>query len=71
MRPQTQTDHSECSNRKPLGFEDSRDRSRRQFLNHEESYKVNLVTQAVWSRSNWAVHVPREMTLIACANGED
>ena len=32
MRPQTQTDHSECSNRKPFDFEDSRPRSLRQFF---------------------------------------
>ena len=31
MRQQTLTDHIECSNRKPVDFEDSRPRSDRQF----------------------------------------
>ena len=31
---------------------------------------MNLVTQAVWSGSNWVVHVP-EVTFIARADGED
>ena len=31
---------------------------------------MNLVTQDVCSGSNWAIHVPREVTLIARANGE-
>ena len=31
MRPQAQTDHIDCSNRKPLDYEDSRPRSYRQF----------------------------------------
>ena len=39
MRPQTQPDHVECSNRKPLDFEDSRPHLHRQFLDHEESKK--------------------------------
>ena len=66
MRRQTQTDHSECSNRNlwiwrtvaPVHIE-------------KESTNVNLVTQAVWSGSNWAVHVPREKTRITRANGDD
>ena len=32
---------------------------------------MNLVKQAVWSGSNWAVPVPKEVTLTARANGED
>ena len=56
MRLQIQTDHIECSKRKPLDFEDSRLRSHRQFLDNEESTK-NLVTQAVWPESSWAVRV--------------
>ena len=32
---------------------------------------MNLVTQAVWSGSNRAVHAPREVTRIARANGKD
>ena len=31
---------------------------------------MNLFTQAVWYGSYWAVHVPREVTLIARANGK-
>ena len=39
MRTQTQNDHTECSSRKPVDFEDSRPRSDRQFLDYEESTK--------------------------------
>ena len=39
MRSQTQTDHIECSNRKPVDFENSRPLSDRQFLDYEESTK--------------------------------
>ena len=49
IQPQPQTDHTECSNRKPLDFEDSHPPSHRQYLDHEES------TKSIWSNKSYGL----------------
>ena len=51
---QPQTDHTECSSRKPLDFENSHPSSQRQFLDHEES------TKCIWS------HKPYDLIELGC-----